>query len=126
MLDTFFAKQEGRPLPPPPTDLHARHQRPDGPQAGRRDRRPIACSSDASITTSTGRWSIAILALCAIGVVMIYSTTADPTAATSRMYITQLYAIVLGLVAMVVMLTLDYRTLHRQVAPDLHRAAARC
>ncbi len=22
ILDTFFAKQEGRPLPPPPTDLH--------------------------------------------------------------------------------------------------------
>src|SRR4029077_9996420 len=53
---------------------------------------------------------VAILALCALGVVMINSTTADPTRATSRMYITQLYAIVLGLVAMVVMVTLDYRT----------------
>ncbi len=53
---------------------------------------------------------IAILALCALGVVMINSTTADPTRAMSRMYITQLYAIVLGLIAMVFMLTLDYRT----------------
>jgi rod shape determining protein RodA len=53
---------------------------------------------------------IAILALCALGVVMINSTTADPTRATSRMYLTQLYAIVLGLGAMVFMLTLDYRT----------------
>src|ERR1700704_3659649 len=53
---------------------------------------------------------VAILALCAIGVVMINSTTADPTRAMSRMYITQLYAIVLGLIAMVFMLTLDYRT----------------
>ena len=53
---------------------------------------------------------IAVLALCALGVVMINSTTADPTRATSRMYITQLYAIVLGLGAMVFMLTLDYRT----------------
>ena len=52
---------------------------------------------------------IAILALCAIGVVMINSTTADPTRALSRLYITQLYAIVLGLGAMVFMLTLDYR-----------------
>src|ERR1700704_80876 len=52
---------------------------------------------------------VAILALCAIGVVMINSTTADPTRAMSRMYITQLYAIVLGLIAMVFMLTLDYR-----------------
>src|SRR5476651_1896774 len=53
---------------------------------------------------------IAILALCALGVVMINSTTADPTRATSRLYITQMYAIVLGLGAMVFMVTLDYRT----------------
>ena len=53
---------------------------------------------------------IALLALCALGVAMIYSTTADPTRAMSRMYITQLYAIVLGLGAMVLMLTLDYNT----------------
>jgi len=53
---------------------------------------------------------IALLALCALGVTMIYSTTADPTRAMSRLYVTQLYGIVLGLVAMVFMLTLDYRT----------------
>src|SRR3954463_10735752 len=41
---------------------------------------------------------------------MINSTTADPTRSMSRMYITQLYAIVLGLGAMVFMLTFDYRT----------------
>ncbi len=52
---------------------------------------------------------IAVLALCTLGVVMIYSTTYDPTRGTSRMYVTQLYAIVLGLGAMVVMLTIDYR-----------------
>jgi rod shape determining protein RodA len=51
---------------------------------------------------------VAILALCAIGVAMLFSATAA-TPATSRMYITQLYAIVLGLVAMVVMLSMDYR-----------------
>ena len=38
-----------------------------------------ACSNDASTTTSTGRCSSPILALCALGVAMIYSTTADPT-----------------------------------------------
>jgi rod shape determining protein RodA len=53
---------------------------------------------------------IAILALCALGVMMIYSTTFDPTRGTSRMYVTQLYAIVLGLGAMIFTLTLDYRT----------------
>src|SRR5262245_58110976 len=56
-------------------------------------------------------WALvsAILALCAIGVVMIYSTSADPTRSASHLYITQLYGIVLGLVALVVMLTIDYR-----------------
>src|SRR5882757_10563319 len=53
---------------------------------------------------------IAMLALCALGVVMINSTTADPTRSMSRMYITQIYAILLGLCAMGFMLTLDYRT----------------
>ena len=44
-------------------------------------------------------WALvtALLALCALGTAMIYSTTADPTRAMSRMYMTQLYAIVLGL-----------------------------
>ena len=57
-------------------------------------------------------WALlaAILALCVLGVAMIYSTTFDPTRGMSRMYITQLYAIVLGLGAMVFMLALDYRT----------------
>jgi rod shape determining protein RodA len=54
---------------------------------------------------------ISILALCTLGVVMIYSTTSDPTRGTaSRLFITQLYAILIGFVAMVVMMTLDYRT----------------
>jgi rod shape determining protein RodA len=52
---------------------------------------------------------IAILALCTLGVIMIYSTTSDPTRGTSHMYVTQLYAIVIGLGAMAFMLTLDYR-----------------
>jgi rod shape determining protein RodA len=52
-------------------------------------------------------WALlaAIFTLCAIGVAMIYSTSAG-----SRLYVTQIYAIVLGVLAMVVMLTLDYRT----------------
>src|SRR5438270_1201898 len=53
---------------------------------------------------------IAMLALCAMGVAMIYSTTSDPTRGTSRMYTTQLYAIVIGLGAFLFTLTLDYRT----------------
>jgi rod shape determining protein RodA len=53
---------------------------------------------------------IAILALCALGVAMIYSTSSDPTRGNSHLYVTQLYAIGLGLGAMVFTLSLDYRT----------------
>jgi rod shape determining protein RodA len=52
---------------------------------------------------------IAIFALCGLGVAMIYSTTSDPTRVASHLYVTQSYAIVLGAIAMVFMLTLDYR-----------------
>jgi rod shape determining protein RodA len=57
-------------------------------------------------------WALvaALFALCALGVAMIYSTTSDPTRAISRLYTTQLYAIVIGTGALVFMLTLDYRT----------------
>jgi rod shape determining protein RodA len=57
-------------------------------------------------------WALlmAILSLCTLGVVMIYSTTSDPTRGVSKLYITQLYAIGLGLVAMIIAMTIDYRT----------------
>jgi rod shape determining protein RodA len=56
-------------------------------------------------------WALvaAIVVLCVIGVVMIYSTTFDPTRGTSRMYTTQLYAIAIGLVAMLITISVDYR-----------------
>jgi rod shape determining protein RodA len=58
-------------------------------------------------------WALiaAILALCAIGVAMIYSTTVDPTRGDSQLHITQLYAIGIGFVIMLCMLTFDYRSL---------------
>jgi rod shape determining protein RodA len=52
---------------------------------------------------------IAILALCTLGVGMIFSTTTDPTRSTSHLYLTQIYAIGIGLVVMVFTLALDYR-----------------
>jgi rod shape determining protein RodA len=57
-------------------------------------------------------WALvaAIVALCALGVLMIYSTTFDPTRGTSRLYATQLYAILIGMGALVFMLSIDYRT----------------
>jgi rod shape determining protein RodA len=57
-------------------------------------------------------WALvaAMIALCGLGVAMIYSTTFDPARGASHMYVTQLYGIVLGLFVMVFVLTLDYRT----------------
>jgi rod shape determining protein RodA len=57
-------------------------------------------------------WALvaAMFTLCALGVVMIYSTTSDPTRATSHLWVTQVYAIAIGIVAMLVTLSIDYRT----------------
>ena len=52
----------------------------------------------------------AILALCLIGVVQIYSATGASSSGDSR-YVTQIYGIVLGMIALVVCLSLDYRSL---------------
>ena len=48
----------------------------------------------------------AVLALCLIGVTQIYSATG-----ASSLYVTQMYGIAIGLVAMVICLTIDYRSL---------------
>jgi rod shape determining protein RodA len=54
-------------------------------------------------------WALlgAILALSVVGLSMIYSATGGPT----RVYWTQFYAIGLGLIAMLVTLSIDYRSL---------------
>jgi rod shape determining protein RodA len=54
---------------------------------------------------------VAIGALCAIGLFMIYSTTTPPGGGTSRIYWTQLYALGLGVIAMIAAMTIDYRSL---------------
>jgi rod shape determining protein RodA len=56
-------------------------------------------------------WALvaAIFALCALGVVTIYSATAARPA--SHRYMTQLYAIVIGIGALLFTLSLDYRAL---------------
>jgi rod shape determining protein RodA len=54
-------------------------------------------------------WALigAILVLCVIGLAQIYSATGG----AGRIYYTQVYGIVLGLAALVVVLSIDYRTL---------------
>jgi rod shape determining protein RodA len=54
---------------------------------------------------------VAILGLCLIGLVQIYSATAVGPDGSSRMYVTQIYGIVLGLIGLVICLTIDYRSL---------------
>jgi rod shape determining protein RodA len=51
---------------------------------------------------------VALFALCGMGVVMIYSATQS---SAPRLYISQLYALGLGTIALVVALSIDYRTL---------------
>jgi rod shape determining protein RodA len=55
-------------------------------------------------------WALlaALLALCALGTAMIYSTSGG-SASGSHLYVTQHYAIAIGLGALVVTLTVDYR-----------------
>ena len=54
----------------------------------------------------------AVLALAAIGVAMIYSATGAATGGpNSRLYVTQIYAIVIGLGVLLVCLGIDYRSL---------------
>ena len=53
----------------------------------------------------------AIAALCLIGLSQIYSTTYASAAGASGIFYTQIYAILLGFAALVVALTIDYRSL---------------
>jgi rod shape determining protein RodA len=55
-------------------------------------------------------WALvgALLALTGMGIVMIYSATQS---SAPRLYISQIYALALGLAAMLVALSIDYRTL---------------
>src|SRR3954463_148678 len=54
-------------------------------------------------------WALlgAVLALCTIGLTQIYSATGGAT----RIYYTQIYGIAMGLMALLVSLSIDYRTL---------------
>ena len=71
-------------------------------------------------------WSLlgAVLLLCVFGLVMIYSTTYDPIRGrVGREFYTQLSAVGIGLVAMTVMLLIDYRTLS-EYAPVFYGGVA--
>ena len=56
-------------------------------------------------------WALvaALFALCAVGLMMVYSASAGPSGG-SRLVVTQLYALGIGVAAMMVALVIDYRT----------------
>ena len=71
-------------------------------------------------------WSLlaAVLMLCLFGLLMIYSTTYDPIRErVGREFYTQLSAMGIGLVAMAIVLLIDYRTLS-EYAPVLYGGVA--
>jgi len=71
-------------------------------------------------------WSLlgAVLMLCLVGLLMIYSTTYDPIrASVGREFYTQLSAVGIGLVAMTIVLFIDYRTLS-EYAPVFYGGVA--
>ena len=71
-------------------------------------------------------WSLlaAVLTLCVCGLLMIYSTTYDPIRdRVGREFYTQLSAMGIGLVAMAMVLVIDYRTLS-EYAPVLYVGVA--
>jgi rod shape determining protein RodA len=53
----------------------------------------------------------AILALCLIGLMQIYSATYNQQSGVSSIFYTQIWAILLGFVALVIALSIDYRSL---------------
>ena len=123
MIATYFAKKRGEPLPvftapgvPPPTP--PQEEVPIEPDATT----PVAdasltptaeavgpsCSNVDSTSISTGCCWPLLLTLSLMGIAMIYSAT---QATTPRLYQQQVYALLLGSVALIVALSIDYRTL---------------
>ena len=51
---------------------------------------------------------VTLLVICAMGITMIYSAT---QATTPRLFMSQVYALGLGLIALLVAVSIDYRTL---------------
>ena len=143
VIETYYAKLEGKPLPVLDAEDAAAAERagsgfaaraarrrrwPDKPGAlDRRDGRELAPARPATRSPVGSRiesaseamferrlyyhidWAMlaALMALCAIGLTQIYSATGGPTA----IFNTQIYGVILGLLALVLCLSIDYRSL---------------
>ena len=133
MLDTFFAKKEGRPLPPPPSRRPSRLQRTRCREPTARTGRGSGRSQNVSDVRTPPllphRLGAADRHPRAVRARRRDDLQHDRRSDARRRrtcYITQLYAIVLGLVAMVVTLTLDYRTFTDKSHLIYIGAARRC
>ncbi len=125
LIETYFAKKEGMPLPvlPPAAAPEPRNTPdPDSPPvltdievasatgtSAAEPRAPpqLTCSNAGCTSTWTGRSSARCWPSRFMGLSQIYSATGGPTS----IYVTQIYGILLGLVALLVCLSIDYRTL---------------
>jgi cell division protein FtsW (lipid II flippase) len=69
----------------------------------------------------------AIVALCLIGLAQIYSTTSPAGGGASGIFFTQIWGILLGLVALAIVLGFDYRSLGptSRTSVRRHRGVAR-
>ena len=129
-METYFAKKEGRPLPSlPPKPARPRRSWPRiadtcGQLSRPRPRAPhLGLGRAASLEPMFERrlffhvdWLLlgAILIITGIGVAMIYSTTyvhVPEPAHPGSQFLTQIYAIGIGLIALLVCLAIDYRKL---------------
>ena len=108
IIETYFAQRDGLPLPalpvPPPAPVTPPVRR--GRDRGSGGRHALMFERRLYYHID---WLLigAVLAICAIGLAMIYSTTGG----AGRVYWTQVYALGLGLIAMAVCLIFDYRSL---------------
>ena len=131
VLDTFFAKREAAhaasATPPAkiyvltfPIRWHGAAPGPTEAGAANAFERRLYYHVDWALL-------LAILALCGLGVAMIYSSTCDPTSWLVAHVRHAAYAIATrSRRRWSSRLTLDYRTFHRQVPSHLHRSAGVC
>ena len=141
VIETYFAKKEGLPLPslvqPVPVPTPPPAPEPDPDLTPIDEQTPIAAAGRAR-ALHQGRtdavferrlyhhvdWGllVAVLTLCAIGLAQIYSATGGWTGIVQ----TQIYGIAIGIVALLVTAQHRLPFAGRQVAPDLRRRSWVC
>ena len=120
IIETYFAQRDGLPLPVLKVAAAGARHAAAGAHRGRhrRSRGRHAVMFERRLYHHID-WLLigAVLAICALGLAMIYSTTGG----SGRVYWTQVYALGLGLIAMARVPDVRLPLARRQVALDLSR-----